>query len=95
MAMIKTQRDEAMTALAERVIPIQQDPEKLGGEPTIGAYRLPVETLLDYLIDGYSIDEFIEIFEGTPREAVVAVLELIKQAVCDGALTGIVLEADE
>lgn len=79
---------------ARRESPIQQDPEKLGGTPTIGAYRLPVETLLDYLAGNYRLDEFLDEFPGSDRETVLAVLGVIRQAVADGLLTGIELREE-
>ena len=64
--------------------PIQQNPETLGGTPTIGKYRLPVETLIDYLADNSNLDEFLDAFDGTDRDTVLAVLGVIRQAVADG-----------
>lgn len=69
--------------------PIQQDPEKLGGTPTIGKYRLPVETLIDYLAGNYTLDEFLDEFPGSDQETVLAVLGVIRQAAADGLLTDI------
>jgi uncharacterized protein (DUF433 family) len=74
--------------------PIQQDPEKLGGTPTIGKYRLPVETLIDYLADNSNLDEFLDAFDGTDRDTVLAALGVIRQAVADGLLTGVKLREE-
>lgn len=74
--------------------PIQQDSEKLGGTPTIGRYRLPVETLIDYLADNSNLDEFMDAFDGTDRDTVLAVLGIIRQAAADGLLTGIELREE-
>ncbi len=74
--------------------PIQQNLEKLGGTPTIGNYRLPVETLIDYLADNSNLDEFLDAFDGTERDSVLAVLGVIRQAVADGLLTGIELREE-
>lgn len=74
--------------------PIQQDPEKMGGTPTIGRYRLPVETLIDYLADNSNLDEFMDAFDGTDRDTVLAVLGVVRQAAADGLLTGIKLREE-
>ena len=73
----------------ETAAPIQQDPEKLGGSPTIGNYRVHAETLIDYLACEAALAEFMEDFEGTPQEDVLGVLSVVRQAIRDGLLTGI------
>jgi len=40
--------------------------------------RVPVQTLLDYLAAGESIDEFLEGFPGVTREQVIEFLEAAK-----------------
>jgi uncharacterized protein (DUF433 family) len=42
--------------------PVHSDPELMGGTLVFRGTRVPAPTLLDYLDDGYSIDEFIEMF---------------------------------
>jgi len=37
--------------------PVHSDPELMGGTLVFRATRVPAQTLLDYLDDGYSIDE--------------------------------------
>ena len=66
--------------------PITSNPEKLGGTPTIAGTRLPVTALLDHLLLGYDIDEFLEEFDGVDRHDVQAVLTKIKEAVAAGWL---------
>lgn len=68
--------------------PIQQYPEKLGGRPTIGAKRVPVEILINYLADGRTLREFLADYDAVSEAEALAVLNLIKQAVQDGMLTG-------
>jgi uncharacterized protein (DUF433 family) len=80
---------------APSFIPIQQDPEKLSGAPTIGPYRVHAVTLIDYLMDGGSIADFLEDFEGTPPEYVKGVLAVVRQAIEKGMLTGIEMEEAE
>jgi len=50
-------------------------PDVLGGTPVFAGTRVPVQTLLDYLKGGDSIDEFLEGFPTVTREQVIAFLE--------------------
>jgi uncharacterized protein (DUF433 family) len=49
--------------------------EVMGGAPVFCGTRVPVQTLLDYLEVGESIDEFLEGFPSVTREQVIAFLE--------------------
>jgi uncharacterized protein (DUF433 family) len=50
----------------------------MGGAPVFRGTRVPVQTLLDYLEAGDSIDEFLEGFPTVSREQVIAFLEQAK-----------------
>ena len=50
----------------------------MGGAPVFFGTRVPVQTLLDYLEAGDSIDEFLEGFPSVSREQVIAFLEQAK-----------------
>jgi uncharacterized protein (DUF433 family) len=50
----------------------------MGGAPVFCGTRVPVQTLLDYLEAGESIDQFLEGFPSVTREQVVAFLEQAK-----------------
>lgn len=54
---------------------ISVSPDVMGGTPVFAGTRVPVQTLLDYLIAGESIDDFIEGFPTVSREQVIALLE--------------------
>lgn len=54
------------------------DPNIMGGAPVFRGTRVPVQTLLDYLEAGDSIDEFLEGFPTVKREQVIAFLEEAK-----------------
>jgi uncharacterized protein (DUF433 family) len=54
---------------------ICSDPEVMGGTPVFCGTRVPVQTLIEYLEAGDSIDEFLEGFPGVTREQVMAFLE--------------------
>ena len=66
--------------------PITTNPTKLGGTPTIAGTRLPVTALIDHLLLGYDIDEFLVEFDGVERGDVQAVLLKIKDALEQGWL---------
>lgn len=54
---------------------VSRSPEVLGGTPVFAGTRVPVQTLLDYLEAGDSIDEFLDGFPTVTREQVIAFLE--------------------
>ena len=57
---------------------VQSDPDILGATPVFAGTRMPVQTLLDYLEGGESIDDFLEGFPSVKREQIVAFLEEAK-----------------
>jgi len=61
-------------------------PDRLSGAPVFAGTRVPVQTLLDYLEAGDSLDDFLEDFPTVSREHVVAVLELAKSALIEKAV---------
>jgi uncharacterized protein (DUF433 family) len=57
---------------------VSRNSEIMGGAPVFGGTRVPVQTLLDYLEAGDTIDEFLEGFPSVTRDQVVAFLEQAK-----------------
>jgi len=57
---------------------IHTDPEILGGAPVFVGTRVLVQTLMDYLEEGSSLNEFLDHFPSVKREQAIAVLELAK-----------------
>ena len=51
----------------------------MGGTAVFAGTRVPIETLVDYLKAGESIDDFLEGFPTVTREQVLAFLELAKE----------------
>lgn len=47
--------------------PVCSDPSVMGGTLVFRGSRLPAQTLLDYLNDGYTLDEFLEMFPSVDR----------------------------
>jgi uncharacterized protein (DUF433 family) len=54
---------------------ITSSPDVMGGTPVFARTRVPVQTLLDYLKAGESIDDFLEGFPTVTKEQVIAFLE--------------------
>ena len=60
---------------------VTRSEEIMSGAVVFAGTRVPVQTFLDYLEEGASIDEFLEDFPTVSREHAVAVLELAKESV--------------
>ncbi len=60
-------------------------PDVMGGTVVFYGTRVPVQTLLDYLEAGESIDDFLEGFPSVTREHVIAFLEEAKDRVIEAA----------
>ena len=54
---------------------VTSSPDILGGTPVFAGTRVPVQTLIDYLEGGETIDDFLMGFPTVRREQVVAFLE--------------------
>ncbi len=55
-------------------------PDRLSGTPVFAGTRVPVQTLIDYLEAGDSLEAFLGDFPSVSRDHAVAVLELAKSA---------------
>lgn len=64
---------------------ISSDPQVMGGTPVFAGTRVPVETLLDYLEGGDSIDDFLEGFPSVTREQVIRFLEQSRERLTTAA----------
>ena len=51
---------------------IVSDPEILGGTPCFRGTRVPVDSLIDYLEAGDTLDEFLDNFPSVARGAAIA-----------------------
>ena len=54
---------------------ITKSPEVMGGTPVFAGTRVPVQTLLDYLKAGESINDFLDGFPTVTREQVISFLD--------------------
>ena len=54
---------------------VKIDPEIMSGAPCFTGTRVPIQTLIDHLEAGDSIEDFLEGFPSVSREQVIAFLE--------------------
>jgi uncharacterized protein (DUF433 family) len=54
---------------------VSRSPDVMGGAVVFAGTRVPVQTLLDYLEAGETIDDFLAGFPSVTREQVIAFLE--------------------
>lgn len=47
--------------------PIEVSPKKLGGKPVFRGTRIPISYLAQYLSDGYTVEDFIEVYDIDPN----------------------------
>jgi uncharacterized protein (DUF433 family) len=65
---------------------VVSNPQIMSGTPCFAGTRVPVQTLLDYLEGGDSIDEFLDGFPTVSRKQVIGFLEEAKERVLAAAL---------
>jgi uncharacterized protein (DUF433 family) len=58
--------------------PVHSDPSVMGGTLVFRASRVSAQTLLDYLDDGYTLDEFLEMFPSVDRGDAAEFLRLAR-----------------
>ena len=59
--------------MANKIISVS--PEVMGGTPVFVGTRVPIQTFLEYIKAGESIDSFLEGFPTVKREQLIALLE--------------------
>jgi uncharacterized protein (DUF433 family) len=64
---------------------ISLTPDVMGGTAVFRGTRVPVQTLLDYLEAGETIDDFLEGFPSVTRQHVIAFLKEAKNRVIEAA----------
>ena len=65
--------------------PISAAADVLGGTAVFVGTRVPIQTLLDYLEAGESIDDFLEGFPSVARDQVITFLEMAKDRLIETA----------
>jgi uncharacterized protein (DUF433 family) len=63
---------------------ISRHPEVLSGVPVFTGTRVPIQTLIDYLKAGDTLDEFLDGFPSVKREQAEAFLEMALDLVLAG-----------
>jgi uncharacterized protein (DUF433 family) len=58
--------------------PVRSDPSVMGGTLVFRTSRVPAQTLLDYLDDGFTIAEFLEMFPSVDPEDAADFLRLAR-----------------
>ena len=58
--------------------PVQSNPELMGGTLVFRGTRVPAQSLLDYLDDHYTLDEFLDMFPSVERADAVEFLRLAR-----------------
>jgi uncharacterized protein (DUF433 family) len=66
------------TSLSER---ITTDPEICHGKPCIRGLRYPVETVLEWLSSGMSMDDILKDYEDIEQEDILAALDFASRMV--------------
>jgi uncharacterized protein (DUF433 family) len=64
---------------------VSRNIEVLGGTAVFSGTRVPIQTLLDYLEAGDSIDEFLEGFPSVSKSQVIAFLEEAKNSLLESS----------
>lgn len=60
--------------------PVSSNPGVLGGAVVFRGTRVPVQTFVDYLADGYSLEEFLEFLPSVERVEAEAFMQLLRDA---------------
>jgi uncharacterized protein (DUF433 family) len=62
---------------------ISRSPNILSGTPVFAGTRVPVQTIIDYVAGGHSLDEFLDDFPTVRREQALELLQQIKERLGD------------
>ncbi|HEV1287998.1 MAG TPA: DUF433 domain-containing protein [Bryobacteraceae bacterium] len=55
---------------------IWTDPQRMSGAPCFRNTRVPIQSLIDFLEGGETVDEFLVLYPAVSREQLVTVLDL-------------------
>ncbi len=72
-------------AQASSDLPISIDKNVMSGTPVFRGTRVPVQTIFDYLIDGSTLDRFLDSFPTVQRQDAITVLSSATQYLAAGA----------
>jgi uncharacterized protein (DUF433 family) len=68
----------------ETLLPITVDPEVLSGTPVFRGTRVPAQTLVDYILDGETLETFLRNFPTVKREDAVGLLQHVNESLLAG-----------
>jgi uncharacterized protein (DUF433 family) len=71
--------------VVETQLPITVDPEVLSGTPVFRGTRVPVQTLVDYILDGETLETFLHSFPTVKRDDAVRLLQHFNETLLAGA----------
>lgn len=66
-------------------LPTTVDPEVLSGTPVFRGTRVPAQTLIDYILDGETLEIFLRNFPTVKRDDAVCLLQHFNESVLTGA----------
>ncbi|MFA6289063.1 MAG: DUF433 domain-containing protein [Opitutaceae bacterium] len=58
--------------------PVASSPKVLGGTLVFQGTRVPVQTLLDYINDGFTLEQFLEFFPSVGKNDAIEFLRWVK-----------------
>jgi uncharacterized protein (DUF433 family) len=65
---------------------ISRSPNIMSGAPVFAGTRVPVQTIIDYVAGGHSLDEFLDDFPTVRREQALELLQQIKEQLADAQI---------
>lgn len=65
---------------------ISRSPDIMSGTPVFAGTRVPVQTIIDYLAGGHSLDEFLDDFPTVRREQALELLQRVKELLADAQI---------
>ena len=67
------------------------DPQRVSGIPCFRGTRVPVQSLIDFLEGGETVDQFLDVYPSVTREQVLAVLDFANSRLleCASSLTSV------
>ena len=58
---------------------ISRSPDVMSGTPVFAGTRVPIQTIVDYLAGGHTLDEFLDDFPTVRREQALELLQRIRE----------------
>jgi uncharacterized protein (DUF433 family) len=77
--------NSGIVEVVEAQLPISVDPEVLSGTPVFRRTRVPVQTLVDYILDGETLETFLHSFPTVKRDDAVRLLQHFNETLLAGA----------